>query len=186
MMNRLFIAVLSFLMLVACGSTPVKDLRPEVDYSESNIGRGRSVYLEVNEIPLGIQESLLKSGIVDNNFSLPLIIKRDVRAGLFNFGFSTGHSPEDSEIGLAVNLIDMAYLPTDDKVLSGLYLRYEFSLVLTKASTIHTFTYATQRTHKLALAPNVEKGRELIGEIMAETLQRAFKDPAFVAELSTD
>lgn len=184
-MFRLVIGVLS-LLLVACGSTPVKDLRPEVEFVESDIGKSRSVFLEVNAIPPGIEESLLKSGIIDEHFSLPLLIKKDVRAGLYNFGFATGHTPDEADIGLSVNLIDMAYLPTDDKMLAGLYLRYEFSLVLTKATTIHTFTYATQRTHKLALAPSVEKGRELIGEIMAETLQRAFKDPAFLAELSAN
>lgn len=183
--TSLLLAVACFLL--ACSHAPVRDLRPEVSFAEVDLGRGRAVFLTVNDARQEVeQHDLQRQGIVAADFSLPLLLKREVRAALYNFGFTTAHHNEEAAIGLQVDVLDMAYIATDDQLLTSVFLRNEVRLVLEKPTVRHTFTYATQRNEKLPIAPSVQKSREHIAAIIAETLQRAFKDPAFLAELSAD
>lgn len=184
---RKLLASLLLMLLAACSAQTFKDVRPEIEFVESDLGRGRSVFLDVVEQPNDpLSHGLIVQGIVDKDFSLPLLLKREVRSALFNFGFATAHDGENADIGLQIELVDMAHIVTENTVLASLYLRNEVRLILKKTAVTHTFTYATQRTEKLPLKPSIQTSREEIGLIIADTLRRAFKDPAFLAELSAE
>ncbi len=181
------IGIFSLVFLVACSQQAVRDIRPEIDFAEKDLGRGRAVFLDVIEsADSSASHQLIAQSIVDENFSLPLLLKREVRAALYNFGFTTGHVVEESDIELQVELVDLTHIVTDNKVLASLFLRNEIRLVLKKTGVVHTFTYATQRTEKFPLAPSIQASRDEISLIIADTLRRAFKDPAFLDELSAE
>lgn len=172
----------SLLCLVGCATQPaVQDVRANLSFKELDIGRGRSVFLDVVD---NVDASLAERGLVDERFVLALELKRDVRAALYNFGFATAHSPEEADLKLTVNADELLFIAGDDPVLTPLLLRNTVRFVLQKNLVLHTFTYSTQRTHKLGLSPSLEKSRELISEILTDTLQRAVGDAAFIAELS--
>lgn len=173
---------LSLLWLAGCATqSTVQDVRADLTFKELDIGRGRSVFLEVVD---NVDASLSERGLVDERFVLALELKRDVRAALYNFGFATAYSAEEADLQLTVNADELLFVVGDDPVLTPLLLRNTVRFVLQKNLVLHTFTYSTQRTHKLGLAPSVDTSRELISQILTDTLQRAVSDTAFIAELS--
>lgn len=171
-------------LLVGCASqAPIKEVRPEVNYQEVDIGRGRAVFLDVTDAE---HADLYEKGLLDADFVLAMELKREVRAALFNFGFTTAHSAEEADMVLRVAVDELLFVAGEDPVLTPVFMRNGISFVLQKGLVTHTFKYATQRTHKLPLAPSVEKSRELISDILTDTLQRAVQDSAFIAELSAE
>lgn len=171
-------------LMMGCASQPeVRDVRPEVVYQEVDIGRGRAVLLSVTQSD---QNNLLNQGLVDDDFVLAMELKRDVRAALFNFGFTTAHDQPASDLALDVVVDELTFVAGEDPVLTPVFLRNTIRFVLQKGFVKHTFSYSTQRTHKLGVAPSVSKSRELISQILSDTLQRAIQDPAFIAELGSD
>jgi hypothetical protein len=171
-------------LLVGCASqAPVKDVRPEVNFQEIDIGRARAVFLDVTDVD---NPDLTSKGLLGSDFVLALELKREVRAALFHFGFTTAHDVSEADMVLRLTVDELAFVAGEDPVFTPVFLRNGISFELQKGLVTHTFSYVTQRTEKLGLAPSIAKGRELISEILSDTLQRALQDSAFIAELSAE
>ncbi|HSG61337.1 MAG TPA: hypothetical protein VLA24_07860 [Pseudomonadales bacterium] len=182
-MVRVLLAVCLALMVGCASQSPVKEVRPDVNFQEIDIGRARSVFLDVSEVD---NPDLTSKGLLSSDFVLALELKREVRAALFNFGFTTAHDSNEADMVLRVAVDELTFVAGEDPVFTPVFLRNGISFVLQKGLVTHTFSYATQRTEKLGLAPSIDKGRELISEILSDTLQRAVQDSAFIAELSAE
>jgi len=182
MWRALLLSVLAITM--GCASqAPIEDVRPELEYQEIDIGRGRAVLLDVTAV---VNADLTEQGLLDEDFSLALELKRDMRAALFNFGFTTAHQPELADLQLQVSVDELTFVMGEDPVFTPVFMRNGISFKLQKQAVTHTFSYATQRTEKMGLSPSLQTQRALVSEILSDTLQRALRDQAFIAELSAE
>lgn len=171
--------------LIACSSQPIAQLAEPVEVSESDIGHGRPVYLEVVDLRDEIDQRVLyERGIVPDDFDLALQYKKALRVALFSYGFSTAHEPSDDTIKMTayIDSLDMAW--TDQFVMSEVDLSNQIRLEVVMGRRIETFQYLTQQRHKLVLQPGRNKNKALLGGLVQQTLRRALNDPKFIGVIS--
>lgn len=174
-------------MLLACSKPTLLAITPQVETSASDIGRDRPVFLEVVDRRDSEQQvNLEQRGIAGPDHNLPLVLKKIVRVGLFNMGFTTARMPEAGVLRLTVYLDDLDYTTTDAAVLPQIFLFNQLQFEVQRSDGTFQFRYSTEQNHQLAMSPSMSKQRQLVADVLSDSLQRALNDQTFLAQISRD
>lgn len=175
------------LLLTACALSPQQvTINPKLESSKSNIGEGRTLYLEVvdnrGKEAIGSRGGLYKetSLITPANDLADAILQASSRK-LREMGFVVQGMPGASaDIRI---LVDKLSYRDPEKSSVGFEVELESLLRVeaTQNGDQYSGRYQVKNTKTYATVPGRDRNEEMINETLSEVLQRLFNDPKLLA-----
>lgn len=184
---KLVSVLLSALVLTACALSPQQvTINPTLESSKSNIGEGRTVYLEVidareNEA-IGSRGGLYKdTSLITPANDLAAAIRETSARKLREMGFIVQAAPGASA-DIRIFVDKLSYSDPDESKM-GFEVELESVLRVEAKQNIDTYTgrYQVKNKKTYATVPGRDRNEEMINETLSSSLQRLFNDPKLLA-----
>lgn len=184
---KLLLVSLSALLLTACALSPQQvTIRPTLEKSNSNIGEGRTLFIEVvdsrESSAIGSRGGMYKStSLITLANDLPTAI-RDVASKQFReMGFVVQAAPGASaDIRIFVDKLSYSD-PETSAVGFDVSLESVLRVEARQNRDVYNGRYQVKTNRTYATVPGRDRNEEMINEVLSGSLQRLFNDPKLLA-----
>ena len=186
-MKKLFVFI-AIVLVSACAYSPQQiTVKPVVDMTGENYGKGRSVSVSAEDArvnkTLGSRGGLYKeTSIITIANDMPQAVANAARAKLATQGFNV--NSDDSNASLNVVIEELSYDVPEQSVVKKIDLKCVMRVEAKSGGESYTGRYRTTSEQQSMTTPNMERNQQMINQLLSDTLMRAFTDEKLKAFLS--
>lgn len=187
-MSQCFGLVLMALLISCAVSPQTITLKPFLDVPTHPIGRTRGLALEVVDLRPsnhfgsrgGIYDTALIYPRTDAAQALYSVLAEHLKAD----GFTVVPPGNVEKIAMRVEILRIEYAAVNSGVTYEIRTKAAIRVMTRNGERILTSQYQANRTRQMFTLPGEEENEAIINQVVAETLERLFKDKAVIDLLS--
>ncbi len=184
---KLFPLALVALLLTGCALSPQQvTIKPSLESSSSNIGEGRTLYVEVLDVressAIGSRGGMYKStSLITLANDLPTAIRDAASKQFRDMGFVVQAAPGASaDIRIFIDKLSYGD-PETSAVGFDVALESVLRVEAKQRGDTYSGRYQVKTTRTYATVPGRDRNEEMINETLSGALQRLFSDPKLLA-----